>query len=123
MSRNTRVDVTNLRRIFALLAVVAGAAFAGPVGCGLFAPPMPVVPEMPKAPEMPKPPDAKPPEVPKLQSPVKVDDAGNCCYRNTVAVDRCNGATRCCPPKIERDECESKGGFWFHSPEDCAGAC
>ncbi len=124
VSRNIRVDLTHLRRILALLAVATGAAFAGPAGCGLFAPPaLPAGPEIPAAPEMPKPPDAKPPEAPKLQSPVPLDDAGNCCYRNTQAADRCNGATRCCPPKIERDECEGKGGFWFHSPEDCAGAC
>jgi len=81
------------------------------------------MPEIPQAPEMPKPPDVKPPEVPKLQSPIPMDNAGNCCFRNMQAADRCNGATRCCSEKFEVDDCESKGGFWFHTPEDCTGAC
>lgn len=118
------MDVTHLRRFFALLVVVSGAALAGPLGCGLFAPPpLPTAPEIPQMPEPPKPPDAKPPEMPKLQSPIPIDNTGNCCFRHSEAVDRCNGATRCCSSKFEVDECEEKKGFWFHTPEDCAGAC
>lgn len=118
------MDVTHLRRIFALLLVASGAAFAGPLGCGLFAPPpLPQAPEIPQIPEPPKPPDVKPPEAPKLQSPIPLDNTGNCCFRHTEAADRCNGATRCCSDKFEVDECEAKKGFWFHTSEDCAGAC
>ena len=118
-----RVDVTHLRRIFALLVVASGAALAGPAGCGLFMPPALPDLQIPAPPEPPKPPDVKPPEAPKLQSPVDVQEAGNCCFRNTQAVDRCNGANRCCSDKFELDECESKGGFWFYDTADCAGAC
>ncbi|MBK8253519.1 MAG: hypothetical protein IPK82_12735 [Polyangiaceae bacterium] len=116
--------MTHLRRSLALVFVAAGAAFAGPIGCGLFAPPpMPQMPDIPAPPEPPKPPDAKPPEVPKLQSPIPIDNTGNCCFRHNEAADQCSGATRCCNAKFEVDECEAKGGFWFHTPEDCAGAC
>lgn len=117
------MDVTHLRRLFALFAVASGAVLAGPLGCGLFTPPSaPTIPDL-KPPELPKPPEVKPPQLPKVPSPVPLDEAGNCCFRNVQAHDRCDGATRCCPPKIEREDCESKGGFWFHAPEDCAGAC
>jgi hypothetical protein len=118
------VAVIQIRRLFALLVIFTGAVLAGPVGCGLFVPPgLPGIPQLPEIPKPPEPPDPKPPELPKLQSPVPLDEAGNCCFRNVQAADRCNGATRCCPPKFERDECEAKQGFWFHTSEDCAGAC
>ena len=118
------MDVTHLRRTLAFLVVAAGAALAGPSGCGIFAPPAPPqLPEIPAAPEPPKPPDVKPPEAPKLQSPVDPQNAGNCCFRNTQAVDRCNGANRCCSADFELDACEAKGGFWFYDTADCAGAC
>lgn len=117
--------VTHFRRFFALLFLAGGVALALPLGgCGLFLPPaLPGIPQIPEIPQPPPPPDPKPPELPKLQSPIPFDNTGNCCFRNTQAVDRCSGATRCCSDKFEVDDCESKGGFWFHTSEDCAGAC
>jgi hypothetical protein len=117
------VDVTHLRRILALLAVASAAALAGPAGCGIFTPPEPPKLEIPAPPEPPKPPDVKPPEAPKLQNPIDPMNAGNCCFRNVQAVDRCNGANRCCSAEFELDACEAKGGFWFYDTADCAGAC
>ena len=107
-----------------MLVLGSGAALAGPLGCGIFAPPaLPQAPELPQLPEPPKPPDAKPPEMPKVQSPIPLNNEGNCCFRHTQAADQCSGATRCCNAKFEREECEDKQGFWFQSPQDCAGAC
>ncbi len=117
------MDVTHLRRILALLAVASAAALAGPAGCGIFTPPEPPKLEIPAPPEPPKPPDVKPPEAPKLQNPIDPMNAGNCCFRNVQAVDRCNGANRCCSAEFELDACEAKGGFWFYDTADCAGAC
>jgi hypothetical protein len=117
------------RSLALLLLVTAASLFGGSLGCDLLLnPPAPPkvpdlkAPEPPQPPEMPKPPDVKAPPAPQVPSaPVP----GNCCLRDPgQAATACGGgAQRCCTDKYDRSDCEDAGGFWFHTPEGCAGAC
>ncbi len=122
------------RNFFALLMPLFGVLLAGgPLGCevlGLGPPappklPAPAVPETPEIeiPAPPEPPEVKPPDQPTVDTPDPED--GACCLRGGEAVGRTCGAgvQRCCTQKLERDECESSGGLWFHTGLGCAGAC
>jgi hypothetical protein len=101
--------VSAIRGTFGLLTFVLAGVLAG--GCE------PPIPSLPAAPEVPEAPDA--PETPE-QLKAK---GGNCCIRSgKMLKSRCNGKA-CCVPKLDEDACESAKGFWFFSPEGCAGAC
>ncbi len=114
------------RSLAVLLLSTAASLLGGSLGCELlFAPPAaPKVPDLklpeaPKPPTAPKPPDLKAPQVPSAPVP------GNCCLRDASQASlACGGnAERCCSDKYDRSDCEDAGGFWFHTPEGCAGAC
>ncbi len=123
-----------LRGTFAVVVFVGSALAAGfPMGC---LPELPEanLPETPKleAPQMPEIPQFEPPEQPELappdapQTPVPSGlGGGNCCIRTGVlAESKCKGAASCCVKAIEdMGACEDAKGFWFFTPEGCAGAC
>jgi hypothetical protein len=130
--------VKPLRHIVALsvpfFAVVLGG---GPLGCQLIGlpdmpqapkldmPQLPQAPEVPSvsAPSVPSPSLPSEPEKPKMDVPLDEEDEV-CCLRSGPVEQICGGdAKRCCTIKLERDDCESQGGLWFHSVRGCAGAC
>lgn len=119
--------------MFALTAFAASVSLlGGPLGC---LPAIPTLPptelpplEVPQAPELnvPEfaPPELAAPEGPDLpvQPPAS---AGNCCIRTGTNLKKfCGGATSCCTEEYEdTGDCEAAKGFWFFTPEGCAGAC
>lgn len=123
------------RNLVALpIPLVAVLLAGGPLGCELLgmgvpeAPKLPTLPQAPEAPEIevPKPPDApdiKLPEAPKVDAPDP--EGGACCLRSGENISKaCGyGVKRCCTGRMERDECESAGGLWFHTVQGCAGSC
>ncbi len=124
---------TTLRGWFALTAFAATAAvFAGPLGCFPSLPEMPPTElpklEVPQAPDLQvpefKPPEVTLPEGPEL--PVQPPESeGNCCIRSGNNLKKlCGGAMSCCTKEFEETgDCEAEKGFWFFTPEGCAGAC
>ncbi len=124
---------TTLRGWFALTAFAATAAvFAGPLGCFPSLPEMPPTElpklEVPQAPDLQvpefKPPEVTLPEGPEL--PVQPPESeGNCCVRSGNNLKKlCGGAMSCCTKEFEETgDCEAEKGFWFFTPEGCAGAC
>lgn len=130
--------VKPLRHLVALcLPLVAVVLAGGPLGCQLIAlpdvpqPPKLELPQLPQAPEVPQvqapsvPSPSLPsaPEKPKMDVPPDEEDA-ICCLRSGPVQQICGGdAKRCCTIKLDRDQCESEGGLWFHSVRGCAGAC
>jgi hypothetical protein len=112
-----------------LLLLAAASLLGGSMGCEfLLAPPAPPqipslkLPEPPQPPAAPKPPDVKAPPVPQVPA---APTPGNCCLRDASQATMACGVTteRCCTDKYDRSDCEDAGGFWFHTPEGCAGAC
>ena len=117
-------------------AIVFGAAAFtfGALGC---LPTPPAMPQMPTAAiptaEIPQAPDVQVPEFqpPELQKPEGPDlpqppvNKGNCCIRTGNQLKKkCGNAVSCCTDEFEdKGSCEDVKGFWFFSPEGCAGAC
>jgi len=131
--------VKPLRNLVALcVPVIAVVLAGGPLGCSLIAlPDMPAapkaeLPQLPQAPSVPSvdapaPPSASlpsAPEKPKMDVPPD-EDSEICCLRGGGQVEQvCGGGSkRCCTIKLDRDQCESQGGLWFHSVPGCSGAC
>lgn len=122
------------RNVLAFVALAAAGAFVGsPLGC---LPPLPIPTEIPQAPqfEVPQapdlqipefqPPELTPPDGPELpaEPPVSV---GNCCLRTGKPLkEKCKGAMSCCTDTYEDSgECQDVKGYWFFTPEGCAGGC
>jgi hypothetical protein len=120
-----------------MLAVVLAG---GPIGCQF--PQLPEVPQapeikapqvdLPQVPSMPQAPQVQSPSLPSAPSAPKMDVPKDkdfdstevCCLRSGPVEAVCGaGSSRCCTIKYERDDCEAKGGLWFHSARGCAGAC
>lgn len=117
-------------------AVFVAAAFTlGAMGCLPTAPAMPQIPtatlptaEIPQAPDVQvpefTPPDVQAPEGPEL--PAKPPESrGNCCIRTgNMLKKKCGNAQSCCTDEFEdTGACEAAKGYWFFTPEGCAGAC
>jgi hypothetical protein len=125
-----------LRNLVALSVPVTAVFLAGgPLGCQLIGipdvpqPPSTQLPNLPSMPEVPKvdlpntPSAPTMPEAPKMDVPKDEEDEV-CCLRSGPVEQVCGaGSKRCCTMKLDRDRCESEGGFWFHSVRGCAGAC
>jgi hypothetical protein len=126
---------STLRGIFALTVFTATTAvFAGPLGClppipTAALPPMEAPPlEVPQAPEL-QVPEFTPPEIATPEGPdlpvQPPPSEGNCCIRSGNNLKKlCGGAMSCCTKEFdETGDCEAEKGFWFFTPEGCAGAC
>ena len=126
---------SKLGGMFALTAFAGTiAVFAGPLGClpavPSLAPPVTEVPplEVPQAPDV-QVPEFTPPEVTLPEGPelpvAPPESEGNCCIRSGNNLKKlCNGAMSCCTKEFdETGDCEAEKGFWFFTPEGCAGAC
>lgn len=126
--------MSHIRRTVSLVGFCTVAIVIGtPLGCLPEIPQMPAAelpasPEIPAAPELTvpefTPPEITPPEGPELpaQPPVSV---GNCCIRTgKLLKDKCGAASSCCTDQFEDEgDCEDNRGYWFFTPEGCAGAC
>lgn len=106
---------------FALFAFVACAppAFEAPK----LPQPQLTLPEVPAV----EPPAVAPPSVdaPSLPDGVAFPEGGgNCCLRDgSIVKSKCQGSSRCCVGDMEEDACEVNGGFWYFTPQGCAGGC
>jgi hypothetical protein len=134
LSRSKKPMSPLSRGCAALFATVGLSAVLWAPGCLPALPQPPAIqlaaPQLavPAAPEL-QIPDFQPPEIQKPEGPelpVKPPEpAGNCCIRRgNLLKKECEGAVSCCIDKFEdAGECEEQDGFWFFSPEGCAGAC
>ncbi len=91
-----------------LLFVGLALGLFAPTGCK---PPEMALPEGPEAPEAPS------------EANDYLPKGGNCCIRNGPLLESKCGGQPCCAEKMEEDKCQKAKGYWFFTPQGCAGAC